>query len=211
MKKILLCLLLVLAVGFASCKSGKDNDQGGSDKEPAATVDLDLDASLKDVCKDSKIYLTTCGQSDIETVYSVLLACDIDEKNITKDNLLGVSDVEAGGVVFLVVGTSSKGLGSAGTNVADETARAKAFSDAAKAGTFKVVVLHVGGEGRRGTQSDPVIKAALAGAKVFLVKDDGKVDSDGVITASAKEANVPLYFYSGAGKMAKPIKTLLGL
>ena len=61
-------------------------------------------------------------------------------------------------VLIAVVGGSSKGLGAAGINKEDEVKRALDLCKAAEKKGMKILMMHVGGEGRRGTLSDyPVI------------------------------------------------------
>lgn len=74
-------------------------------------------------------------------------------------------------VLIAVVGGSSKGLGAAGINKDDEKARGQAVIEAAKKKNMKVIIMHVGGEGRRGDLSDMFITAVTKfGDRVIVVK-----------------------------------------
>ena len=242
MKKLFAMFMALLAVlSLASCGKGGNDDHthsynegkcecGETDpnyKAPStgeqSQVDIKLDAAFNGIAAGKTIYLTTCGQCDVEKIESVIYNVDEDANiydmatqgtvdgvtNIAKDNLLNAEDVEDGAVVLLVTGTSGKGLGSAGTDVAKETARAKAFADKAAAGRITLIVLHVGGESRRGTQSDPVLNVACPKANLLLVVESGNADN--YFTNIAKTNNVPLYLYSKTGKIDSALKAIFGL
>ncbi|MBP5211255.1 MAG: hypothetical protein J6Z30_00210, partial [Pyramidobacter sp.] len=76
-------------------------------------------------------------------------------------------------VLVAVVGGSSKGLGAAGIDKEQEVVRTKALLDAAVAKGMKVLIMHVGGEGRRGTLSDLFIDAAAPYADDMIIVDGG--------------------------------------
>jgi hypothetical protein len=83
-------------------------------------------------------------------------------------------------VLIAVIGGSSKGLGAAGINKEAEMARAKGVFDAAKNKGIRILVMHVGGEGRRGDLSDFFVNGAVPyGEKIIVVKSgnaDGLFD-----------------------------------
>ena len=79
---------------------------------------------------------------------------------------LGGSAVTVGGVVagvviivIAVVGGSSKGLGAAGISKEEEKVRGKTLLQEAKRRGIKVLVMHIGGDRRRGELTDAFIKA----------------------------------------------------
>ena len=72
MKKIfLLIFTLTLIFGLVGCKP-KEEEQ--KDEKPNVELDLDLSADFAGLCKDRKVYLTTLGQSDIDTVINIIEA-----------------------------------------------------------------------------------------------------------------------------------------
>ncbi len=93
-------------------------------------------------------------------------------------------------VLVAVVGGSSKGLGAAGIDKEQEVARTKALCGAAAKKGMKILVMHVGGEGRRGTLSDLFIDAAAPYGDAMIVVDGG--NNDGIFTkvADAKKIEV---------------------
>lgn len=92
--------------------------------------------------------------------------------------------------VIICVGASTKGLGAAGISEDEETARATSFMEALKGTDAKVVLVHIGGETRRGGLSDSFADLVLGDADYMVVKEDG--NADGKFTDAAKEAGVPI-------------------
>ena len=81
-------------------------------------------------------------------------------------------------VLIAVVGGSSKGLGAAGIDQAQETARGLALLEDAKKKGIKILIMHIGGDRRRGDLSDAFINAVTGlGDKVIVVKSG---NADGI-------------------------------
>ena len=216
MKKIFVFFVCVLcAFVFVACNNGgsdnkdKENQQPGNN-QPAETqtgeVDKALDAKYNGLAKGKKLYLTTIGQADVDKVQSFLDDLDmVDGTDYTKNNKLTAADVETGAVVFMVIGTSGKGLGAAGTNLNAEKERANAF--VAKEG-ITLIVFHVGGLERRGDTTDPIIDIVCPKAGLLLVVESGNEDSK--FSNIAKNNNIDLYLYSKTSKMRSAVTALLG-
>lgn len=193
--------VLVLAFAFVSC--GGNGNNGGGNGGNEVTMDVALDAKFNGLCNGKTVYLTCVGQADLDLAVNILDAAGVAASKYTKDNLLNAADVADGSIVLLVIGTSSKGLGSAGTDVTKETARATAFTEAAAADKITLVVVHLGGADRRGSLSDGVIKASLPSADLVLVVAGG--NDDGLFEANTK---APLHTYSKKSKVAQAFQTL---
>lgn len=110
-------------------------------------------------------------------------------------------------VLVAVVGGSSKGLGAAGIDKEEEVARAKALLDAAAKKGVKVLIMHVGGEGRRGTLSDLFINAAAPYADGMIVVDGG--NSDGVFNKYADERKIVIQTAPNVKGTKEPLDKLL--
>ena len=93
-------------------------------------------------------------------------------------------------VLVAVVGGSSKGLGAAGIDKEQEVERTKALCEAAIAKGIKVLVMHVGGEGRRGTLSDLFINAVAQYGDAFIVVDGG--NGDGIFNPYAEKKGLAI-------------------
>ena len=223
MKKILLTLLavvMVLALTLTVVACNPTEEEKPDDKNNLPIDPTSIDASLKDIAKGKKLYLTSIGQSDIDVARNLLSAAGLKETTQeeagdyeTKD-LLAASEVEQGSVVFVVVGASTKGLGGAGTDITKETARANEFATAASEGKLTIISLHLGRQARRGDLSDGIIEIVEKASAVMLISDDGEGTGgnyDGLMGNIAKENSIPAYCYSKATGMVAPLKYLLGL
>lgn len=223
MKKILLTLLavvMVLALTLTVVACNPTEEEKPDDKNNLPIDPTSIDASLKDIAKGKKLYLTSIGQSDIDVARNLLSAAGLVETTQeeagdyeTKD-LLAASEVEEGAVVFVVVGASTKGLGGAGTDITKETARANEFATAASEGKLTIISLHLGRQARRGDLSDGIIEIVEKASAVMLISDDGEGTGgnyDGLMGNIAKENSIPAYCYSKATGMVAPLKYLLGL
>lgn len=223
MKKILLTLLavvMVLALTLTVVACNPAEEPTPDDKNNLPIDQAISEASLKDIAKDKKLYLTSIGQSDIDVARNLLSAVGLVETTQeeagdfeTKD-LLTASEVKKGSVVFVVVGASTKGLGGAGTDIGKETTRANEFATAASEGKLTIISLHLGKQARRGDLSDGIIEIVEKASAVMLISDDGEGTGgnyDGFMGNIAKENNIPAYCYSKATGMVAPLKYMLGL
>ncbi len=224
MKKIFLFIFtVVLAFSFVGCKPEEEDPE---EETPNVELDLELSADFASLCKDRKVYLTTLGQSDIDTVINIIEATsesipvnEIDQGSdavvnaVSRKNDLTASEVDKNGdekpIVLLVTGSSGKGLGAAGTNWEAEKTRGEAFALAADSNQMILIVLHVGGEARRGTTTDPILDAVCPSARLMLVVEGGNFDN--YFTDSAEEYNVTLHLYSRQAKMVSAFKTLFDI
>lgn len=224
MKKLLtLALMFVMAFSLVSCKDDdNDVDNGGNNnqqqQQTPATEDLLVADQFANLVAGKEVYLTTVGQSDIDTVQNIISRVDetkvgfndeSKEINVHVENVLNVADVADGSVVFLVTGSSTKGLGAAGTNITAENTRAQAFADAAKANKITLVVLHVGGAQRRGEQADPIINKVVPAAKLVMVVNTG--NADGLFTNLSSANGVAFNSYTKSSKMVDSFKKIFGI
>lgn len=125
--------------------------------------------ALTGVASAAEVAITSVGQSSDAMMVKVLmkrLQIEPDYDAMMKNDAL-----KGQKVLIAVVGGSSKGLGAAGIDKEEEKARGVALVKAAKAKNMKVIIMHVGGEGRRGDLSDMFITAVTGlGNKVIVVK-----------------------------------------
>ena len=133
-----------------------------------------LFTAFTSVSMAADVVLTPFGQSpDAMMVKVVLKKLGVDgrlEKLLEAD---GLADEK---VLVTVVAGSSKGLGEAGIDKDAEIARMKGVTDAAKAKGMKVLVMHIGGKGRRGTLTDLFIVEAVPMADSLIVVEGGNYD-----------------------------------
>jgi len=151
------------------------------------------------------VVLTPFGQSpDAMMVKVVLKKLGVDgrlEKLLQADGLM---DEKA---LITVVAGSSKGLGEAGIDKDAEIARMKAVSDAARAKGMKVLVMHIGGKGRRGTLTDTFIVEAVPMADKLIVVEGG--DYDGLFTELVEGTDLQIIPAASVRETTEPLKLVL--
>ncbi|MBQ7155997.1 MAG: hypothetical protein IJR85_10660 [Synergistaceae bacterium] len=152
------------------------------------------------------VALTSVGQSPDAMMVRVVLRNAL-KVNPDYNALMTPSELGDAKVLVAVVGGSSKGLGAAGINPEDEVARAKSLLQAAKDTGKKILVMHVGGEGRRGTLSDLFITEASPYADGMIIVDGG--NQDGIFTKIAEGSGAPVKTAPNVKGTGAPLKEFL--
>jgi len=152
----------------------------------------------------AEIALMSVGQSPDAMMVRVVLKkmkVESDYNAMLKEN-----DLTDQKVLIAVIGGSSKGLGAAGINKEQEMARAKSVFDAARSKGMRILVMHVGGEGRRGDLSDFFVEGAVPyGEKIIVVKGGNK---DGIMER-LKGAEVPIVPVDKIQETQEPLANIL--
>lgn len=180
MKKLLKGLfVMVLAatlITMVGCGKKEDPNKtpGGDQTQTTGGVDVKVeDAKLSNMLKTGKLYVTSFGQADKTYMDEAVAEACGEKVEYTFDPLLDASNVKTGDMVIAVVGFTSKGL-AVGVTQATELARAEAF---AKLEGVTLVICQLSGKERRGTSSDPIISAAVAGADLVLINKGANSDN----------------------------------
>ena len=183
MKRIILCV--VAAALFLSCG-------------------LTLPAMVSSAAA-SEIVLTSVGQSPDATMIRVVLR----KMKINAENqpLLRPEGLASENILVAVVGGSSKGLGAAGIDKDQEIERVTGLFQAAKQKGMKLLIMHIGGEGRRGTLSDAFIEAAAPHADRLIVVDGG--NNDKIFDRLVEGKNVKILTAPNVNGTAEPLKATL--
>ena len=151
------------------------------------------------------VVLTPFGQSpDAMMIRVVLKKLGVDgrlEKTLQAD---GLQDEK---VLITVVAGSSKGLGEAGIDKDAEITRMKEVSQAAKAQGMKVLVMHIGGKGRRGTLTDIFIVEAVPMADKLIVVEGG--DYDGLFTGLVEGTDLEIIPAPSVRETTEPLSQVL--
>lgn len=92
--------------------------------------------------------------------------------------------------LILIIGGSGKGLGSAGVSLPKEEERAKELISKAREKGIKIIGMHLGGEDRRGPNSDFMIELVTPQCDYVIIRRDG--NQDGIFTRICEEKNIPL-------------------
>ena len=133
------------------------------------------------------VVVTSIGQASDGMMVKVLMKkLDMDPDY---DAVLSAENLGAQKVIVAVIGASSKGLGAVGISKEEENARGKTLLQAAKAKKIKVLVMHIGGDRRRGEMTDTFIQAVAGLADRLIVVKSGNLDG---IFIKAKSPNAKL-------------------
>jgi hypothetical protein len=162
-------------------------------------------AAFSGVSLAADVVLTPFGQSpDAMMVKVVLKKLGVDGR---LEKLLQVDGLMDEKVLVTVVAGSSKGLGEAGIDKDAEIARMKAVSEAARAKGMKVLVMHIGGKGRRGTLTDTFIVEAVPMADKLIVVEGG--DYDGLFTQLVEGTDLEIIPAASVRETTEPLKLVL--
>lgn len=183
MKNSKLCIAAVIAgcllasVLFAGCSDSNKGSQTQPAQKNQQETTQQNSSGLKTAMFEQPMLITSVGQSaDAQMVKALAernglkYEYDVAAKS---DRLANVK------TLVMVIGGSSKGLGAAGVNQAQESQRAKNLIAAAKEKGIQIIAMHVGGAGRRGELTDNYIPL-LADANYAIIVADG--DKDGAFT-----------------------------
>jgi len=164
-----------------------------------------LFAIFSSVSLAAEVVLTPFGQSpDAMMVKVVLKKLGVDgrlEKVLQAD---GLQDEK---VLITVVAGSSKGLGEAGIDKDAEIIRMQELVTAAKAKGMKVLVMHIGGKGRRGTLTDMFIVEAVPMADKLIVVEGG--DYDGLFSELVKGTDLEMLTAESVRGTTEPLQIVL--
>ena len=127
------------------------------------------------------VLFTSLGQSPDAKTFSVLAGRAKMEGEFIP--LATAADVGAHKTVLVTVGTSLKGFGSAGVNLDTETGRCGEIVKAAKEGGVYLILVHIGGEGRRDSMTNLLLDQLAPSADAFIVYENG--NGDGYFTKAA--------------------------
>ena len=132
--------------------------------------------------------ITSLGQSP--DAYTLNVLAKRAKIKIDYNSLLPVKDVPHYKTLFMTVGASLKGFGSAGVNLDTEIKRGQEIIKTANENDVFLVIAHTGGEGRREQMSDKLLDKVAGKADYLIVLEDG--NKDGYFTDVASENKIPL-------------------
>ena len=137
---------------------------------------------------EQPLLITSAGQNAEVQIAAVLAKRA--GLNYTLSKQATAADLENMKTLVLVLGTSLKGLGAAGLDIDKERDRVIALIAAAQKIQIPLFCLHLGGEARRGQQTDDLIAEVLPLARMLIVVKSG--NSDGFFTKLCQSKNIPL-------------------
>ena len=133
--------------------------------------------------------ITSAGQSSDVAIVKVMLNTQL-KLGLEYKPLAQPSDLAGMKTLVMSVGASTKGLGAAGLDMDKEMARATALVKAAKAASIRILVMHTGGEARRGKTSNDLIQIVAPEADYIVVVAAGNKDK--LFNTLAAARNVPV-------------------
>ena len=137
---------------------------------------------------EQPLLLTSAGQNAEVQIAAVLAKRAGLDYSLSK--LATPKDLETAKTLVFVLGASLKGLGAAGLDMDKERARVMDLAAAARKRQIPLLCLHLGGESRRGQQTDDLISEILPLAKMLIVVKSG--NGDGFFTRLCQKQNIPM-------------------
>lgn len=151
--------------------------------------------------------ITSAGQNaEVQMVAVLAKRANLDHQ---LNKMATAQDLANFKTLILVLGASLKGLGAAGLDMNKEMERIKGLVGAAQQRNMPILCLHLGGEERRGAQSDEFIKAFLPMAQMAIVVKSG--NKDGLFTRLCQEKNIPLIEIEKITEALEPLKKAFSL
>jgi hypothetical protein len=123
---------------------------------------------------EQPLLVTSAGQNAEVQIAAVLAKRAGLDFSLSK--LAVPEDLEGVKTLVLVLGTSLKGLGAAGLDLDKERARVLGLTAAARKKDIPILCLHLGGEARRGQQTDDLVTELLPLARMLIVVKSGNAD-----------------------------------
>jgi Domain of unknown function (DUF6305) len=137
---------------------------------------------------EQPLLITSAGQNAEVQIAAVLAKRA--GLNYTLAKLAEPKDLAGMKTLVLVLGASLKGLGAAGLDLDKENKRVDALVAGAEKNKLPILCLHLGGEGRRGPQTDDLMARILPHARLAIVVKSG--NADGFFTKICQAAGIPL-------------------
>jgi len=137
---------------------------------------------------EQPLLITSAGQNAEVQIAAVLAKRA--GLNYTLSKQATAADLENMKTLVIVLGASLKGLGAAGLDMGKERERVMALITAAQKTQVPLLCLHLGGEVRRGRQTDDLIAEVLPLAKMVIVVKSG--NGDRFFTKLCQPKNIPL-------------------
>jgi Domain of unknown function (DUF6305) len=149
--------------------------------------------------------ITSVGQSADVAIVKALLNTQL-KLGLEYKPLAQPADIAGMKTVVVVVGASAKGLGTAGLDMDKEIARARAVVKAARDQGAQILVMHTGGEQRRGKTTNDLIDIVVPEATCVVVLASGNKDK--YFTTLAARKNTPLSEVDKLAAAGEVVKTL---
>ncbi len=115
-------------------------------------------------------------------------------------------DLEGFNSLIIALGFSQQGLYSLHKEEEQEIERVSQLVQAAEERDIPVVLIHLGGQDRRGTANDDLAEILAAGTDYIIVTQDG--ERDGFFTGLADENSIPVTVVNGVSAVKVPLNSV---
>lgn len=185
-----LMVLLSLLALLSGCRSGG---------EPGWTF-----PHLPRPIASERVVITTAGQSPdglivAQLANSLRISYDY-RKEINGDDLPGRFSS-----LIIVVGSSNKGMSFVNLSEAEELERVSSLVERAAAEQMPVILVHLGGDRRRGGFNEELIEAVSSHAHYLIVLKEGNRDL--LFTAISQERGIPLTIVDSIDDVSTPLSS----
>ena len=200
MGRNLLCaaVCLTLLVGAAGCRAQEEPIQPvpGVTSSMLAAPNRGVE-ELEEGAFKTPVLLITAGRSaDLYVAQTLLKQSGVPDV-LTVPRVIPGDVIPYYGALVVAVGGSEKGLAAAGVTVEKEAEHIRAVLEAAREQNIPILALHIGGYGRRGDVTDPLIQTVFPFADGAVILEEG--DPDGLMLDLLNRADIP------ADYVAEPI------
>ena len=202
----IICLIIISfsLLLFNSCSNQKDITNNPQTADYTVFPD-----EMEGIIKDKNIYVTSIGQ-DAEMIKFQLSTLEKQSLfDYTIDTFLNASDVKEGSVVFAFVGCSIKALSESSTSKEKETQRANEFIALKQKNDITLIVIHAGGNARRGSTSDSLIELMFSNSNFNIFVSSGNFD--GFLTKISNDNNVMCYQIENSLSLKDTVEKLYGV
>ena len=154
----------------------------------------------------SPVLVTALGQS--LDAFQVQLSLKRAQIEFDYDPIAPVEKMLGKKALFLAIGASVKGFGSAGVSFDDELKRGNALVAAAQGARIPIIVLHVGGAERRDKLTDQFVDVFAPKADALILKNDS--DLDGKFKSIAAAKKIPILTFDNVLNLRRPFQEMFG-
>ena len=198
---ILGCVLACLVASSFVAGCGGSSSAPAAKPAASATTTAAAVTGLKAPIFEQPALITSIGQSADAQMVKAL--ADRSQLKYKYDVAAKPEALTGNKTLILVIGGSSKDMGAAGVNQAQEQDRAKALIAKAKELKMPIMALHVGGAARRGDLTDKFIPL-ISDASYMVVVADG--DKDKAFTNIASGKKMPMDYATNVADVGKYLK-----
>lgn len=171
------------------------------------TFTLIISAGAQAPTFEQPAVVTTCGQSPAALMVKMIcqqVGVECTQKDLLTGEELKESDYQT---LIITMGTSSKGMGAAGTNMNQEEARIDKLIEVAEEKGIQILGAHVEGMSRRVDSNDEKsIEIVMPNSDALIIKNAS--NEDNFFTEKSEELNIPVEYFDKNMEMGNAVEKL---